>query len=536
MSTPRRGVSLSTKLVLAITLLLAAAVGAGTFWSQSTMDELTKDSIESRRHEGEAAMARQARLAVRNLVSSASLPLAEGNFSYLEELAKQTLADDERIDWLAIQDAATGRVVLRTDAAPSHDLFNGLTLAETDAGVSKGTDPNDPLMVVYGADLEVQEQAVGHLRLGYSTQALQEALAASLREAQAKSSTSARNQLLFAGIILLVGIMLGVIQAVRMTRQLQVLTVQAGNIASGDFDQRVSVSSRDEIGHLANSFNVMAESLGGLMHQMAGKASLERELEIARDIQRLMSPKPDLVHVGNYSLAGRCDMAEQCGGDWWTYRHLADGRVLIVVGDVTGHGTPAAMIAATARGAVEALKIVDPASLSPTMVLEAMDNAIRDVGESNLLMTAFSVLLDPRSRTIQFANAGHCFPYVSNREADGSLGELGVLALRGNPLGNARRCFNTWKREFTPGSVLVMATDGLADRVNKRGRRFGEKRLRRVLRESTVNNELNAAMDLRDHIVHNVDAFGGTAPADDDQTLVVCYFRDKGTLSLAHAS
>jgi len=205
-------------------------------------------------------------------------------------------------------------------------------------------------------------------------------------------------------------------------------------------------------------------------------------------------------------------------------RRLASNRLLMVVGDVTGHGMPAAMIAATARGAVEALSMEDEESLAPLRVLKAIDCAIHDVGKQQLLMTCFALLVDPQNGSVRFANAGHCFPYVLRPDRQGRLGKPGVLAARGNPLGSPRKIINSGERAFSPGDVLVLTTDGLFDRISVSGDRFGEKRLRMLLTGHEMGASGEGVMELRDHIVEQVDAFGAETPADDDMTLIVCQY------------
>ena len=78
-------------------------------------------------------------------------------------------------------------------------------------------------------------------------------------------------------------------------------------------------------------------------------------MELARQVQQAMLPPTVLDQHGALKVVGYCKPASSCGGDWWMYRKLSNGRMLLVLGDATGHGIHSAMIAATARGAVEAL-------------------------------------------------------------------------------------------------------------------------------------------------------------------------------------
>ena len=119
------------------------------------------------------------------------------------------------------------------------------------------------------------------------------------------------------------------------------------------------------------------------------------------------------------------------------YRKLSAGRMLLVLGDATGHGIHSAMIAATARGAVEALAGVDERLLTPEQVLRAIDHAIRMVGEHNVLMTAFAAVFDSTTGALHYANAGQNFPYVIKLRRDRACSsEASIIAASGNPLGD----------------------------------------------------------------------------------------------------
>jgi HAMP domain-containing protein len=427
-----------------------------------------------------------------------------------------------------VSDAASQRPVVQAGKAPTirredDEIAPQLRRAASLTEVVRVRDRNDSTRLIFGAHVLVGNRVVGELRLSLSTRELHEALARSLAQAQLLARASVERQLLFAGLLLVVGLLLGGFQARRMTGQLRELSAQAKHIAAGDFDRRVEVTSTDEIGELARSFNTMTESLGHLVVEMAGKASMERELELARNVQSLMSPGDAVTRLEHFTIAGMCSMAEECGGDWWTYRALHGDRLLLIVGDVTGHGLPAAMIAATARGSVQALALVDEKVLTPIDVLEAMDCAIRDIGQTNLLMTSCALLLDPGRGRIDFANAGHCFPYLLRADQHGNLGYR-PLAVRGNPLGSARRLVNAGSEPLHDGDALVLTTDGLTDRITAGGMRFGDRRLRNLLVERPLTDDGSGVIQLRNHIADAVTSFAGNTPADDDLTLVICQY------------
>jgi sigma-B regulation protein RsbU (phosphoserine phosphatase) len=539
----KRGLSVGTKLTAATVVLLAAALGGSAFYSYRTLQAQAASAAEAQRRAGEAAMRRQSQLLVRNIASASGVLLAGGDFQSLKEQVASTLSENPNIAWLVVsyEQGGTSQVVAASELAPYpegkplDDALAGELRAQPRSSRIIERAGDDPYLAIVGAnvlvDLPDGERAVGQVRLAQSRRELEEALSAQLAEARGEARASARRQLIAAGVILLLGILLGTYQGLRITRPLQALNAQAGAIAAGDFDRRVEVPGNDEIGQLAASFNSMAESLGTVLDEMAAKASLERELELARSVQELMSPPPSLHRPGRFRIAGKCELAESCGGDWWSYRLLSDDRLLLVVGDVTGHGMPAAMIAATARGAVEALNRRDEDQLTPLEVLEAIDRAVRDVGKQELLMTCFALIIDPGAGLVRFANAGHCFPYVLRPDDDGRLAKPGVLAVRGNPLGNETKVLREGERELAPGDVLVLTTDGLTDRISGGGERFGERRLRELMVSYPMGSDGDKVLALRDAIVSEVDGFAAGQPADDDLTLVVCQLLERSSAS-----
>lgn len=185
--------------------------------------------------------------------------------------------------------------------------------------------------------------------MGVTTAGIEQELQASLDEARARAERTRDRIWLVSLVILAIGIVLAALQGVQLARPIKALTVQAHRIAGGDLETRVGENRRDELGVLARTFNVMADEIRALLVDQAHKASLEKEMSLARQVQQAMLPPETLDEHGAMKVIGYCMPASSCGGDWWTYRKLSNGRMLLVVGDATGHGIHSAMIAATAR-------------------------------------------------------------------------------------------------------------------------------------------------------------------------------------------
>jgi len=227
-------------------------------------------------------------------------------------------------------------------------------------------------------------------------------------------------------------------------------------------------------------------------------------------------PSADPVDHGVLKFAGFYQPAAQTGGDWWTWHELVGGKVLLVIGDVTGHGVPSAMITAAAKAACDVARYVYRDDVTVTGLLEIMNHAIFESAQRRFVMTCFASIVDTQRRTITYANAGHNFPYLF-RAGDGR-GEFGSLMIRGNRLGDDRDSrYEAKTTELIPGDVLVWYTDGIVECENATGEEYGEKRFRASVRRAAALD----AGEMRDAIVGDATAYFGEAPRKDDITMIV---------------
>jgi serine phosphatase RsbU (regulator of sigma subunit) len=528
----RTGISISAKLILTTSVVVAVAVGAATWFSQRAIDELTTMQIANRRTSGERSITRESELVVQAVATAVALPLAQSTYPDIKPVLDAAMRDDrasgdDRLQWLVVTDA-TGQVVAATQNAPASDKLAGL-----DTQLAGGTKHGDVIHVrigsgsdwVYGAAIKLGENAVGKLRIGVSTAGLEAELAKQLAISDDRSKASQQRLLLIAAAVLAIGILLAGVQGVGLARPIRALTVQAKKIASGDLKSRVPEGRRDELGVLAGTFNFMANEIQHLLAEQRQKVSLEKEMELARQVQQAMLPPMALDSHGHLKIIGYCMPASQCGGDWWMYRKLTGGRMLLVLGDATGHGIHSAMIAATARGAVEALGAVDERLLTPEQVLRAIDQAIRMVGDHNVLMTAFAAVFDSQSGALHYANAGQNFPYVMKLGGARVLESASIIAASGNPLGDRNIAVEIRRGalQLRPGDLFVCFTDGVVERANPQGKLFGDRRLRTALTGQPVP-DASALVSLRDRVLAALERHAEGAQPDDDVTLVFCQF------------
>ncbi len=252
----------------------------------------------------------------------------------------------------------------------------------------------------------------------------------------------------------------------------------------------------------------------------------QRDLDRARAMYRSILPLSSVASQGRLHVAGSCTPAAETGGDWWTYRKLSGGRMLVVVGDATGHGVYSAMIGCAAHGAVEALSQVGEERLSPTSVLRAINAAIRIPGADQAAMTCFAALFDPRGK-LDFANASHMLPLLANTDATGAVTAVNALttAAAVDRLDDSEVIvaeIREGSQALAPGDVVVLFTDGLTDRRDKAGRAFGHRRLQLAVQKAASPGGAAGIAGVRETVLAEVTAFADGTPPDDDVTLVVC--------------
>jgi serine phosphatase RsbU (regulator of sigma subunit) len=357
----------------------------------------------------------------------------------------------------------------------------------------------------------------GYVVFGYDLAPLEREKAKAAKQKTAALNSTAIWSGAVGALFVLIGTLLAVFQGLSISKPIKLLAWKADQIARGDLDARVEVKSTDEIGILGENFNFMADQIVVLLQQTAEKAKMEQELEVARTIQETLVPPNEPVSEGFFKFAGYFQPASQCGGDWWTWHQLVGDKVLIVIGDVTGHGVPSAMITAAAKAACDVARSVYQDDVAVTKLLEIMNYAIFESAKRKFVMTCFASIVDTKKRTITYANAGHNFPYLFRAGEDGK-GEFGSLMIRGNRLGDLRESkYEAKSTDLLSGDILVWYTDGIVECENAAGEEYGEKRFRASVRRAAALE----AGEMRDAVVADSQTFFGETLRKDDITLVI---------------
>lgn len=336
--------------------------------------------------------------------------------------------------------------------------------------------------------------------------------------------------------LITIALVAGAIAAIRLAgggqaaqRAIALVVEQADRLQRGE-----PVSGGDPVAQPAiEALERVAGKVTQMVEARAHIVATERDLDRARRMYRSILPLASVAAHGRVRVAGQCEPAAETGGDWWTYRKLAGGRMLVVVGDATGHGVYSAMIGCAAHGAVEALYNVGEEQLTPTLVLTAINGAIRIPGANQVAMTCFAALFDPAKGLVSFANASHMFPLVASTDESGAVTKVGALSGPSIP-GEGEEAVDdseiqpsgirSGTQTLSPGDVVVLFTDGLIERRSKQGREFGHRRLQQALQAGKLVSGDSGISSLRDSVMAKVDAWASGVAPDDDVTLVVCAF------------
>ncbi|MGH9494011.1 MAG: SpoIIE family protein phosphatase [Candidatus Sulfotelmatobacter sp.] len=239
-----------------------------------------------------------------------------------------------------------------------------------------------------------------------------------------------------------------------------------------------------------------------LQAERAERAVMDREAEDARFIQQALLPKSS-PYIPGYVVSGRSVPARAVGGDWYDFIPFPDGRWGIVLADVSGKGTAAALLMSATRGMLRSLA---EACCTPSEVLTKLNQLLVNDFPAGKFVTLVYAVLDPAARTVVFANAGHLQPLLID-----DRGEHFIDVDRGLPLGLANGDYSETQVSLSPGSKLIFYSDGITEAVNPDDEEYGLCRLV----EHAIKPEASALS-----IVDDVRSYSNGSGVRDDATVV----------------
>ena len=237
----------------------------------------------------------------------------------------------------------------------------------------------------------------------------------------------------------------------------------------------------------------------------------QEQFRVAREIQQHLFPKAAPTIPG-FDIAGGSEPAEAMGGDYFDYLPMTQGRLGLVVGDVTGHGVGPALLMSETRAY---LRLLATSSADVSEIMTRANSVLaQDVGTERFV-TLLLVVLDPQAKTLHYVNAGHPAGYVFERS-----GEMRTILKRTNlPLGIRSDTIyaKTPALALAPGQIIVLLTDGFEETVAADDRAFGLERVFNVVREHQEED----ARGIVKALYQSVRAFSDPLPQGDDLTAIV---------------
>jgi sigma-B regulation protein RsbU (phosphoserine phosphatase) len=313
----------------------------------------------------------------------------------------------------------------------------------------------------------------------------------------------------------LVALLVGLWGAHWLISRIHLLLAGVRRVAAGNFSTRVPVMSNDEFGELARTFN-------GMVPEMEESVRIRQGLQVAHEVQRDLLPS-DNPQVAGLDIAGTSVYSEQTGGDYYDFFDFLRGEqgpLVVSVGDVSGHGLPAALLMASARGFLRS-RLTQPGDIAE-VVSDVNRLVCIDTQESAQFVTLFQAEIDPMRRRLVWVRAGHEPGLIYDPAADAFTRLEGDgIALGLDP----QATFTASAADCPADSIVLLGTDGVLEARNPAGEMFGRDRFLQAVREGSRL----PARELVEFVTARVREFQAGGPQEDDITLVVIRFAEEAS-------
>jgi sigma-B regulation protein RsbU (phosphoserine phosphatase) len=286
------------------------------------------------------------------------------------------------------------------------------------------------------------------------------------------------------------------------------------------------VPSGDQLGALAASFNQMTEYIQSLVKERVQKERLERELEIAKEVQEQLFPK-NAPRLPGVEFTGLCLPARVVSGDYYDFLTFGGHRIGMAIGDICGKGISAALLMANLQATLRSnvFNLAKDGFLgdgregdggSVARVVRLLNEHIYSYTSANKFASIFYAEYDDDQRRLTYCNAGHNPPLFFRN------GECRRLLTGGTVVGIFPDAdYEQESLTFMPGDILLAYTDGIVESVNEYGEEFGEDRLVELVRL----HGSRPAEEIQHDVVDEVLRWAFEEERDDDMTLIVAKVR-----------
>jgi phosphoserine phosphatase RsbU/P len=320
----------------------------------------------------------------------------------------------------------------------------------------------------------------------------------------------------FFVLIWIAAFITGVVLTRQITKAIADLYHATQYVQSGDLTHRVRIERRDQLGVLAESFNLMTGSISGLIEEQKKRQRLENEISIAREVQNQLFPQK-LPVVPGVEMEAICKAARSVSGDYYDFIQLSPTHLAIVVADISGKGISAALLMASLQAALRSQMLAEGSESMSTAELVSRLNKhlVRNTGDDRFA-TFFIAVYDSATRTLRYTNAGHLPSFLISKDAALHLDMGGMV------LGVAEDCCYEEGKVLVPrDSLLVGYSDGLVEPENVYGEEFGIKRLQ----QAAVYVQASPPRVVAEALMNAAEEWAGTPEQADDMTVIVARLR-----------
>ncbi len=339
------------------------------------------------------------------------------------------------------------------------------------------------------------------------------ALASSTHRINEARYESIKTVLTITLIMMLVGVPATLLVLHRKLRPVSIITDHLKEVSFDDISLNIPIDTKNEFGYLAKTLGVMGKKLNQARLDVIERERINRELEIAREIQSNMLPRQYPVGT-SFQIAGNYRSAKEVGGDYYDFIEFDEENIGIIVADVSGKSLPGMLVMLLTRDIIKkvARNIIKPAELLTEVNAELQENIKR-----GMFVTMFYGVLNKKSGRLSFASAGHN-PLI---KLSTETGNHELIKTRGYPLGMMpTKQFASRIEEaqinLGEGDWIVQYTDGINEARNGASEEFGMERFISILR---ADRELPPEK-LVARVMEGVEGFVGDSPQYDDITLL----------------
>ncbi len=296
-----------------------------------------------------------------------------------------------------------------------------------------------------------------------------------------------------------------------VVKPVKALEMGALKIATGDFGYKVPVNSNDELGILSKAFNKMGDDLEASTQALVYKERVAKELELASKIQHEILPKQKPTITG-FDIGGGLVAADEVGGDCYDFIQADKENLYVYLGDVTGHGVAAGLVASVANALLySSTSFTD----DPKKIVEAANSILVEKTTANMFMTMVLVRLS--GENIQYVSAGHN-QVLKYNAAEKKVEELETGGMALGMVADIAKTIQVHDIEMKTGDVLVLYSDGIPEAKNEKDEQYGMPRFKRAVSEYC---DLVTADGIKNALLADAKEFMGDETQADDMTVVV---------------